>query len=127
QYGISIASGENACTSVEFARTVPVIDFVQPSVTKVGGITEFVKICDLARDAGTRVMPHSPYFGPGYQATAQLMAARMECEMFEHFFLEPENYLDPSISLPANGRVVVPDKVGIGFEPDPAMIERYRV
>jgi L-alanine-DL-glutamate epimerase-like enolase superfamily enzyme len=127
QYGVAIASGENACTAVEFERTAPHIRFVQPSVTKVGGITEFLAVCDLASRHDARVMPHSPYFGPGYQATVQLMAAREECEMFEHFFLEPEAYLDPSIDLSANGQDNVPDRPGLGFEPDPAILARYRI
>ena len=125
QYNVSIASGENACTSVEFSRLAGKIDFMQPSVTKVGGISEFIKICDLAREHNACVMPHSPYFGPGYHATMQLMAARTECELFEYLYIEPEAWLDPSIPLPVNGNIAVPDKPGIGFEPDPAVLTRY--
>ncbi len=127
EHGVSIASGENACTSVEFARLIDQIDFVQPSVTKVGGITEFLKVCDLAHERKRLVMPHSPYFGPGYHATVQLMAARGECELFEYFYIKPEAFLDPSIPLPHEGQVTVPDKPGIGFEPDPEVISRYSV
>ena len=36
-------------------------------------------------------------------------------------------YLDPSIPLPSNGEVQVPDRPGIGFEPDPDVIERFRI
>jgi len=126
-YGVSIASGENACTSIEFARTIDHIDFVQPSVTKVGGVSEFLKICDLAKQRKKKVMPHAPYFGPGYHATVQMMAARDECELFEHLYITAEAYLDPSIPLPTNGNVTVPDKPGIGFEPDPELINRYQV
>jgi L-alanine-DL-glutamate epimerase-like enolase superfamily enzyme len=125
QYETSIASGENACTSIEFQRTASRIDFVQPSVTKVGGVSEFLKVCDVAEKAGGRVMPHSPYFGPGYWATVQLMAARPVCEQFELYYVEPEAYIDPSIPLPRNGQVVVPDKPGLGFEPDPALLKKY--
>ncbi len=125
RHGVSIASGENACTSVEFARTVPEIAFVQPSVTKVGGVTEFLAVCDLADAAGKAVMPHAPYFGPGYWATAQLMAARPVTGLFEFLYVEPEAWLDPAIPLPRNGRLDVPDRPGLGFEPDPALLRRY--
>jgi L-alanine-DL-glutamate epimerase-like enolase superfamily enzyme len=125
KYETSIASGENACTSVEFARTAPMIEFVQPSVTKVGGVTEFLKVCDVAEDVGGRVLPHSPYFGPGYWATVQLMAARPVCEMFEHYYVTPEAYIDPTIPLPKGGAISVPDRPGLGFEPDPEMLRRY--
>lgn len=127
EYSVSIASGENACTSIEFARLVQQIDFIQPSVTKVGGISEFLKVCDLAGKHNTRVMPHSPYFGPGYHATIQLMSARNECELFEYLYIKPEAWLDSSIPLPDNGFITVPDKPGIGFEPDPDVLTRYAV
>ena len=54
------------------------------------------------------------------------MAARNICEQFEHFYIAPENYLDANIPLPKDGYVQVPDKPGIGFEPDPELLERYR-
>lgn len=126
-FGIPIASGENACTSVEFARTAPAIRYLQPSVTKVGGVSEFLAVCDLVAAAGKTVMPHCPYFGPGYWASAQIMAARPETEMFEYLYIEPEAWLDPSIPLPKDGQITVPDKPGIGFDPDPSILERYRV
>ncbi|MGI9411782.1 MAG: mandelate racemase/muconate lactonizing enzyme family protein [Hyphomicrobiaceae bacterium] len=127
QYGVAIASGENACTAVEFARTAPQIKYVQPSVIKVGGVTEFLAVCDVAAENGAVVMPHAPYFGPGYWASVQLMAAREICEQFEHFYITPEAYLDPAIPLPSGGEIVVPDRPGIGFEPDAALLEKYAV
>ena len=72
-------------------------------------------------------MPHAPYFGPGYWATIQLMAAREICEQFEHLYIEPAAYLDPEIPLPSAGEVQVPDRPGIGFEPDMDVIERFRL
>ena len=126
QYGVAIASGENACTSVEFERTAPKIKYIQPSVIKVGGVTEFMKVCDVAEKHGSIVMPHAPYFGPGYWASVQLMAAREICEQFEHFYIQPENYLDADIPLPRDGSVQVPNKPGIGFEPDTELLDRYR-
>ena len=47
------------------------VDYAQPSVTKVGGVTEFLKIAALAETAGVRVMAHSPYIGPGFLASAR--------------------------------------------------------
>jgi L-alanine-DL-glutamate epimerase-like enolase superfamily enzyme len=124
EFGVAIASGENACTSVEFARTAPHIRFLQPSVSKVGGVSEFLAVCSLAEEHGKVVMPHSPYFGPGYCATAQLMSALPVCELFEFLYIRPEAWLDRGIPS-ANGQVTVPDRPGIGFEPDPAVLERY--
>lgn len=127
RFDVPIASGENACTAVEFARTVPVITYPQPSVTKVGGVTEFLKVCDLAEEAGKTPMPHSPYFGPGYWATLQLAAARPQCGLFEYLWIKPEAYLSGDIPLPRNGQVAIPNGPGLGFEPDESIIRRYRL
>jgi L-alanine-DL-glutamate epimerase-like enolase superfamily enzyme len=35
------------------------VSHAQPSVTKVGGITEFLKIAALADELGVRLVPHS--------------------------------------------------------------------
>jgi len=127
RFGISIASGENACTAVEFARIAPAIRFPQPSVTKVGGITEFLDCCRVVEQAGSVVMPHCPYFGPGYWATAHLMAAKPETEMFEFLYIEPDAWLDPDIPLAKHGMISLPDRPGLGFTPDPDLLERFRV
>src|SRR5207248_2526002 len=44
--GIAIASGENFCYAMQFAALVEAraVAYAQPSVTKVGGISEFVKV-----------------------------------------------------------------------------------
>ena len=127
RFGVPIASGENACTSVEFARIAPSIKYLQPSVTKVGGITEFIECCNVIEKAGAITMPHCPYFGPGYWASAHLMAARPETGMFEFLYIEPDTWLDPDIPLARDGMITLPDKPGIGFEPDLEILERFRI
>jgi L-alanine-DL-glutamate epimerase-like enolase superfamily enzyme len=127
RFGIAISAGENACTAMEFSRLMDAVTYTQPSVTKVGGITEFAKICDLAAAAGKTVMPHSPYFGPGYWATLQLAAARNEAGLFEYLYITQEAVIDETMPRPERGVLPIPDRPGIGFTPDPKVIERYRV
>src|SRR5262245_53116694 len=127
RFGIAIAAGENACTAVEFARMTPAITFPQPSVTKVGGVTEFLNVCDLALIARKTPMPHSPYFGPGYWATLQLAGARTECGLFEYLWIKPEAWLCPDIPLPQAGQVAIPKGLGLGFEPDERVVQKYAV
>jgi D-galactarolactone cycloisomerase len=64
EIGIPIAAGENACTSFEFKKMFDAgaVEFGQPGVTNVGGITEMQKVANLAEAAGVATMPHSPYF-----------------------------------------------------------------
>lgn len=127
RFGIAISAGENACTAMEFSRLVEAVTYPQPSVTKLGGITEAVSICDITARAGKTVMPHSPYFGPGYWATLQLAAARTEVGLFEYLYVSADAVIDESMPRPQKGVLAVPDLPGIGCTPDPKIIEKYRV
>jgi L-alanine-DL-glutamate epimerase-like enolase superfamily enzyme len=127
RHGVAVASGENACTSVEFARTIPHLTYPQPSVTKVGGITEFLKVVDLAAAAGKTPMPHSPYFGPGYWATLHLAAARPACGLFEFLYVTGERWIGLDMPVPQAGQVALPAGPGLGFLPDPETLGRYRL
>ncbi|HRD76230.1 MAG TPA: mandelate racemase/muconate lactonizing enzyme family protein [Hyphomicrobiaceae bacterium] len=127
KFGIAISAGENACTSVEFSRLIPAVTYAQPSVTKVGGVSEVIAIADMAKRLGRTLMPHSPYFGPGYWATVHLVAARAELGLFEYLYVTPDAWLSPAIPRPAKGVITPPTAPGLGFEPDQAVLERYRV
>lgn len=127
RFGVPLAAGENACTAFEFRRLIPALDYPQPSVTKIGGISEFLATLDLAEAAGKSAMPHSPYFGPGYWATLQLAANRPSIGLFEFLYVQPAAWLAPDIPLPRQGMIQIPDSPGLGFTPDPAILEQYRV
>ena len=62
-----IALGENESTLYGFREIVAhgAADILQPSITKVGGISEFRKIAALAQAANLPVAPHAFYLGPG--------------------------------------------------------------
>ncbi|MBV8190468.1 MAG: mandelate racemase/muconate lactonizing enzyme family protein [Alphaproteobacteria bacterium] len=126
--GVAMAAGENNCTSFQFRDmfAADAVDYAQPSVTKVGGITEFLKVAALADAAGVTVMPHSPYFGPGFLATLHLLAARgTPGGMIERYHLELEASLYGDLVKPVAGGFVVPDGPGLGCEPDPAVLKTY--
>ncbi|WP_435171054.1 mandelate racemase/muconate lactonizing enzyme family protein [Falsirhodobacter sp. 1013] len=127
---IAISAGENLCTSWQFEALIAsgAVRYPQPSVTKVGGISEMLKIMAAAEAADhVRLMPHSPYFGPGYLATLQVAAALRDEPLFEYLYIWPEGWLYSEIPHPGNGRVAVPQGPGLGFDPDPAIIDRFRV
>lgn len=125
-----VGAGENACTRHEFARMVEAraVRYAQPSVIKVGGITEFVEAARIAEGAGVAVMPHSPYFGPGYFATLHLCATLPGEPLFEHLYVTPEaDIADGGTPLPERGSVRVPQSAGLGFTPSESVLARYRV
>ena len=127
--GLSLAAGENACTSVQFEQMIRegAVDYLQPSVTKVGGISESEKIRKLNRNSRLHTAPHSPYFGPGYLATLQLAAVDEYFTVFEYLYIEPESWLYRDFVLPQKGKISIPDRPGLGMDPDPEIIRRYRV
>jgi L-alanine-DL-glutamate epimerase-like enolase superfamily enzyme len=126
RFGVALSAGENACTALEFTRLTEAVTYPQPSVTKVGGISEFLKVLAHASAAGKTVMPHSPYFGPGYWATLQLAALLPEPSLFEFLYVTTEAWLDPAMPLPKAGLLSVPRTPGLGFTPDPALLQRFR-
>jgi L-alanine-DL-glutamate epimerase-like enolase superfamily enzyme len=128
--GIDIAAGENACTVHQFRQmmTAGAVSYAQPSVIKVGGITEYLKVVALADERGVKLAPHSPYFGPGFLATLQLMSLRDDATFVEVFFMNRAACLwGGRIDADANGTITVPQGPGLGYEPDKGIIERYRV
>ena len=129
EVGIPLAAGENACTAVQFQEmfAAGAVTYAQPSVTKVGGVTEFRKVAALAESHGVALMPHAPYFGPGFLATLQLLAALPECGLAEWLYVEREACLYGAAIAPAQGLFRLPEGPGLGAEPDPDVIKDYRV
>jgi len=126
--GLDIAAGENACTAYQFRQmmTAGVVSHAQPSVIKVGGITEFLKVAAIADELGVRIIPHSPYFGPGFLATLQLLSTRDE-GLIEVFYMKRAACLwGGRIAVDASGFVDVPSGPGLGYEPDKAVLEQFR-
>ena len=128
--GIPLAAGENACTAYQFRELIEqnAVSWVQPSVTKVGGVTEYQRVVTLADRFNMRIMPHSPYFGPGLLATLQMLSLRDDGSFVEMFYMERAACLwGQALGLNSSGAVNVPAGPGLGLEPDRAVMERYRV
>jgi L-alanine-DL-glutamate epimerase-like enolase superfamily enzyme len=129
QGGLGVAAGENACTMHQFRQMMDAgaVSHAQPSVTKVGGITEYLKVVALADERGVRLAPHSPYFGPGLLATLHLLSLRDDATFVEVFYMKRAACLwRGRIDVDSSGMVAVPDGPGLGYEPDRDVMERYR-
>ncbi|MBM3644990.1 MAG: mandelate racemase/muconate lactonizing enzyme family protein [Alphaproteobacteria bacterium] len=128
--GVPLAAGENACTAFQFREMLAAgaVDYAQPSVTKVGGVSEFLKVAALVEGAGVTLMPHSPYFGPGFLATLHLMAARGGPPgLVERYHMDLDASLYGEWVNPREGSFAVPTGPGLGLEPDPKVIATYSV
>jgi D-galactarolactone cycloisomerase len=126
--GIPIAAGENVAGVFGFQALMDAnaIDIAQPSVTKIGGIGEVLRVLALGRARHVQVTPHCPYFGPGFLASIHIIAALIDQPLVEVLWMDMEaNPFDPWVK-PVNGRVKVPQGPGLGCDPDPAIVARYR-
>jgi D-galactarolactone cycloisomerase len=126
--GVATAAGENYDTVWEFRRAFEAgaLDYAQPSVTKIGGVSELRKVVALADTFGVPVVPHSAYFGPGLLASIHCIAAMPRETLVERFYCDfADNPLGEAIH-PRQGRIAVPQGPGLGVDPDPKVIERLR-
>ncbi|MEE1865859.1 mandelate racemase/muconate lactonizing enzyme family protein [Pseudomonas auratipiscis] len=125
---LPIAAGENWTTAFQFANAFQAgaVDIVQPSVTKVGGISEFLAIIELAGKSGSALMPHSPYFGPGFFASLHLAAANPSVQALEYNFVQPDAWLADVEGLRQGDLIKVPQVAGLGFQPDYEVMSKYR-
>lgn len=127
RHGIPLSAGENTAGLFGFKTLIEAgaIDIAQPSVTKVGGIGELVRVIRLCQAHGVEVVPHCPYFGPGFVATLHVAAALCERPLVEVLWLDMEaNPFDPWVRA-KDGHVAVPKGPGLGCDPDPAIMARY--
>jgi L-alanine-DL-glutamate epimerase-like enolase superfamily enzyme len=126
--GAVTAAGENAAGLEDFRHLFEVgaLDVAQPSVTKIGGVSAMLRIMALAQQYGVRVVPHCPYFGPGFMASLHLTTMLRADTPVERLFVDLEaspfgNWVDIK-----GGAMAVPQGPGLGADPDPALIARYR-
>jgi D-galactarolactone cycloisomerase len=126
--GLATAAGENYGTVWEFRRAFEAgaITYAQPSVTKIGGVTEMRRVMTVAETFGVQVVPHSAYFGPGLLASIHCIAAMPTASMVERFYCDfAENPLGEAIH-PRDGRIAIPQGPGLGVDPDPRLLEKLR-
>ena len=103
------------------------VDFIQPDVTKVGGISEEHRIAQYADDHSILFVPHGWNTAVGLAADLQLVAAAPCARWVEYITPAPyiEDLLIEPIGLDENGMIAIPDKPGLGFDWNPEGIARF--
>jgi D-galactarolactone cycloisomerase len=125
--GVPIAAGENAAGlfDVRAMLDTGAVDIIQPSVAKIGGVTEAMKIAAVAEAIGIRFVPHCAYFGPGFLASLHLAATLAPVAPFERLFVNLEASPYHDLVEAKAGRITVPDAPGLGRDPDLDILGRY--
>jgi D-galactarolactone cycloisomerase len=116
---VKIASGEVLTRRQSFLPWIErrAVDYIQPDVTKVGGVTEQHRIGQYADDHSIMLVPHGWNTGIGLAADLQIVAAAGNARWVE--YLTPDPYMDDVFEHPpkpdAEGFLAIPDAPGLGF------------
>jgi len=123
-----IAAGENAAGLHDFVDQFQKgsIDIAQPSVTKIGGITECARSSLRPRRIRSSWVPHCAYFGPGNLASIHIVASLATDTLLENIYVNLEANPFGDAMLAKDGKVRVPAGPGLGVEPDMKIVEKYR-
>ena len=100
------------------------ISVLQADPEWCGGVSELVKICNLASLYDTQVIPH----GHGLHAALHVLASQppMTCPLVEYLINKMSYYyhFEKHQLRPVNGKIFLPEQPGFGIEFDPARIEK---
>ena len=119
---IPLAAGEMLFSPAEFRayQERGALAVWQPDVTRVGGITGWLKIAALAEQAHRPLSPHLlPEIG-----------VHLACGLPHVTSVEYMPWLSPLFTHELHfdqGRLVPPPRAGLGMEVDPDMVAKYRV
>lgn len=116
---VPIAAGEVLTRRQSFRPWIErrAVDYIQPDVTKVGGLTEEFRIAQLADDHSILFVPHGWNTAIGLAADLQLAAAAGAARWVEYITPAPyiEDLLDEPLELDAEGMLPIPDGPGLGL------------
>lgn len=113
-----IASGEMLSSAKDHRRFLEAgaVDVLQPDAPRIGGITPYRRVADLADELGVTVAPHFATQLHVHLAAAQPREGWVEWfDWLEPLFVERLEIKD--------GRVLVPDRPGIGLTLSPRAAE----
>ena len=131
---MAIAAGEWQNTRFEFEELLDrgLIDVAQPDVGRVGGITEALRVCDMAGARGRRIVPHCWKTAISLSATLHLAAVTPHCPYVEYLPAELTDSLlrrelaSGELQL-RDGKLSLPEKPGLGVEVDRQALARFEV
>ena len=137
--GVPLATGEALYGRASFRSlaTERLVDYLQPDVTKVGGLLEAKNVSELARAWGLRFSPHVWGGGIALAATLQLLSSVPD---YPHTAVVPEplwlefdrgeNALRQELLTaefcPVEGEMSIPNGPGLGVEVDESALELLR-
>lgn len=128
---IPIAAGESEATRFEFRDLIVerAVDVLQPDPGFCGGITEIMRIADLASTFNLRFAPHLWAGAPCFFAGLHVCAAASSSFIIEYSLGANPMIHDLSAEKVdvSDGMIGIPDTPGLGLEVNEEVIKRYAV
>lgn len=127
---VKLAGGEG-CHNFHQAKNMidyTGIGFVQIDTGRIGGITTAKDVADYANSRNVRFVNHTFTTHLALSASVQPYAGR-ELDIFCEYPFAPSDlgrdFTRTKMTPDANGTVSLPDRPGLGIEPDLAMLQRF--
>ena len=122
----AVSTGEQEISSWRFRDLIMLgnPDILQPDVLNVGGLSEMMRVYELAVLHNKIVMPHSPSVGANSMASLHLYSTitnAVRPHEFSEEFTGPAEQVGSLFKepvLPQNGVLTLPDRPGLGLEID---------
>ncbi|MEM4287853.1 MAG: enolase C-terminal domain-like protein [Candidatus Caldarchaeum sp.] len=120
---VPVASGELEYTKYGFKELLckEAVDIVQPDVMFCGGITEWLKIAEMAEAFNIPVAPHA-----AHDVHAHLVAAVPNGLTVKYFLCESDMMLYQETLEPEEVYVQPSDKLSVGIEFDKTAIAKFK-
>jgi L-alanine-DL-glutamate epimerase-like enolase superfamily enzyme len=119
---IPIALGESLYSTQEFSHYLEAraVDVIQPDVTRIGGLTSFLRVAALAEQAHRWLSPH---LMP--EIAVHLACGLPHVRMVEYLPIFYPAFVEPPAI--ANGQLIPPKRPGLGLEIRDDVVEKYRI
>ena len=128
---VPLAAGENHFTRYDFVRPLEegTLGFVQPDLSKTGGVTETMRIAHLASAWKVSVNPHTSATGINMVASIHVLASVDNPGWFEGDVARHNPFRDDVVGTPykldADGCVHPMTGPGLGVEVDEAFLAKH--
>jgi len=129
---VSVAVGERICSldeSIDFLSN-HLVDFIQPDVCNIGGISEAIEVCRIAEANGVVPTLHNAH-GPVQNAATLQVDAAMDNftiqESFYEFMSGWKRKLIQGAMRIEHGRMVIPSGPGLGININERLLDELKV
>ena len=126
---VPILTGEDIYLKEDFVKLIEMeaVDAIHPDLASAGGILETKKIGDFAMEHGVPMAMHFAGTPISFMANVHCAAATENFVALEHHSLDVPWWNDlvtPAITLD-KGFAIVPDRPGLGVEPNPEVFKQH--